>query len=306
MAKRSRTKARDRATTHDAVGPREPCPCGSGKRYKACHGSAGGAFVIRPFEGLAAERDLVALREFVASATAPLRVGERTVTLGSLLPMAAPAMVRESGEVWLGLQVRHSFGDPSRDLAAVLEKALATDEPGVVGLVDPPGDGVRLQDLVADEPLEITVHDGFQWWLADVADREAGAAEALEQANDAVAPSARLSSVEAAYWIDAGPKEHLRWVLAYAEAPLMDALARLHAAGDDVLVENSKLVGMFRAHGLVVPVWDLPPGTGAPALEQPVAALQERLTKTLDDPRELTSQERSARIELANRQVTLR
>ena len=95
-------------------------------------------------------------------------------------------------------------------------------------------------------------------------------------------------------------------MLADAEAPLMDALARLHAAGEDVLVEDSKLVGMFRAHGLVVPVWDLPPGTGATALEEPVAALQERLTAALDDPRELTSQERSARIELANRQVTLR
>ncbi len=248
----------------------------------------------------------MALREFVPSATAPLRVGERTVTLGSLLPMAAPAMVRESGEVWLGLQVRHSFGDPSRDLAAVLEKALATDEPGVVGLVDPPGAGVRLQDLVADEPLEITVHDGFEWWLDDVTDRDAGTAEALEEANGAVAPSARLSSVEAAYWIDAGPKEHLRWVLGYDETPLMDALARLHAAGEDVLVEDSKLVGMFRAHGLAVPVWDLPLGTGAAALEEPVAKLQERLTAALDDPRELTSEERSARIELANRQVTLR
>ena len=95
-------------------------------------------------------------------------------------------------------------------------------------------------------------------------------------------------------------------MLPYAEAPLMDALARLHAAGEDVLVEDSKLVGMFRAHGLVVPVWDLPPGTGATALEEPAAALQERLTAALDDSRELTSQERSARIELANRQVTLR
>src|SRR3954454_17459606 len=184
MAKRSRNKARDRANTdrsEGAVGPREPCPCGSGKRYKACHGSTGGAFVARPFEGLAAECDVVALREFVPSATALLRVGDRTVTLGTLLPMAAPAMVRDSGEVWLGLQVRHSFGDPSRDLGAVLEKALATDEPGVVGLVDPPGAGVRLQDLVADRPLEVTVHEDFEWWLDDVAERDQAMVDALEQ-----------------------------------------------------------------------------------------------------------------------------
>ena len=173
--------------------------------------------------------------------------------LGSLLPMAAPAMVRDSGEVWLGMQVRHGFGDPSRDLGAVLERALATDEPGVVGLVDSPGVGPRLQDLIADEPLDVTVHEGFDWWLGDVAERDAGMAEALEQANDAVAPTARLTSVEAAYWVDAGSKEHLRWVLPQDEPALLDALARLHAAGDDAIGEGSKLVGMFRAHGLVAP-----------------------------------------------------
>jgi hypothetical protein len=172
--------------------------------------------------------------------------------------------------------------------------------------VDPPGAGVRLQDLVADEPLEVTVHQDFGWWLDDVTDQDAEMAGALEQANGAVAPSARLTAVDAAYWIDAGPKEHLRWVLPYAETPLMDALARLHAAGDDVLVEDSRLVGMFRAHGLVVPVWDVPTGTGAAALEEPVAALQTRLATVLDEARDLTPQERSARIELANRQVTLR
>ena len=44
--------------------------------------------------------------------------------LCSLLPVAAPALVRQDGTVWLALQVQHSFGDPSRDLAAVLERAL--------------------------------------------------------------------------------------------------------------------------------------------------------------------------------------
>ena len=305
MAKRSRTKARDRVTEGE-VGPREPCPCGSGKRYKACHGSAGGAFVARPFAGLAAERDLVALREFVPSATAPLTVGDRSVLLGSLLPAAAPAMVRESGEVWLGMQVRHFFGDPSRDLGAVLEKALATDEEGIVGLVDPPGPGARLQDLVADQPLDVTVHRDFEWWLGDVTERDEAMVEALEQASGAVAPTTRLSSVDAAYWVDAGSKEHLRWVLPEDETALLDALARLHAAGDDSIADDSKLVGMFRAHGLLTPVWDLAPGTGAEALEGPVAALRERLDRALATRTTLTSQERAARSMLANQQVTLR
>jgi hypothetical protein len=305
MAKKSRTKARDRATQGE-VGPREPCPCGSGKRYKACHGSAGGVFVARPFAGLEGERDLVALREFVPSATAPLSVGDRTVLLGSLLPMAAPAMVRESGEVWLGLQVRHNFGDPSRDLGAVLEKALATDEAGVVGLVDPPGPGPRLQDLVSDRPLDVTVHEGFEWWLGDVDERDQAMVDALEQANGAVAPTVRLASVEAAYWVDAGSKEHLRWVLPQEETSLLDALARLHAAGEDSLADGSKLVGMFRNHGLLTPVWDLPSGTGADVLEQPVADLGRRLEKALAADAALSSEERSARSMLANQQVTLR
>jgi hypothetical protein len=306
MAKRSRTKARDQVTAEGAVGPREPCPCGSGKRYKACHGSAGGAFVVRPFEGLAWEPDLVGLREFVAAATAPLAVGDRTVRLSTLLPMAAPAMVRDSGEVWLGLQVRHGFGDPSRDLAAVLEKALAADEPGIVGLVDPPGLGPRFQDLVGDDPLEITVHDGFAFWLDDVAERDDAMMAALEEADAAAAPAARLTSVEAAYWTDAGSKEHLRWVRREPEAALLDALARLVTAGEASIAEGSKVVGMFRAHGLLVPVWDLPAGTGAEALEAPVVEFERRLETALATTADLSAEERATRSELANKQVTLR
>jgi hypothetical protein len=293
MAKRSRTKARDQTTAEAAVGGREPCPCGSGKRYKACHGSAGGAFVARPFEGLVAECDLVGLREFVAAATAPLTVGERTVRLCTLLPMAAPAMVRDSGEVWLALQVRHSFGDPSRDLAAVLEKALVADDPGIVGLVDPPGLGPRLQDLLGEDPLDVTVHDGFGFWLDDVTERDAAMVTALEQADEAAAPGARR-------------KEHLRWVRPEPEAALLDALARLVSAGDASIADGSKLVGMFRAHGLLVPVWDLPSGTGAEALEGPVTDFQGRLEAALASAQELTADERAARSELLNKQVTLR
>jgi hypothetical protein len=270
-------------------------------------------FVARPFQGLAAERDLVAMREFVPSATAPLPVGDRTVLLASLLPAAAPAMVRDSGEIWLGLQVRHAFGDPSRDLAAVLEKALDAEVPGVVGLVDPPGPGARLQDLLTNVPIEVTVHDGFEWWLDDDQDVDPeGDADgdhdpaALEQANSATAPTARLASVEAAYWVDAGSKEHLRWVLPQDEQVLLDAFARLHAAGEDAIIEGSKLVGMFRAHGLLTPVWDLPPGTGADALEEPSAAFHGRIDAALMVRDDLTSEERAARAMLANHQVTLR
>ena len=252
------------------------------------------------------------MRELVAAATAPLPLrdgvaDDRSVQLCSLLPMAAPALSRADGSVWLGLQVQHGFGDPSRDLAAVLLKALAAEPgAGVVGLTDPPGDGPRLQDLVSDDALEVTVHEGFGYWIADVEDPTGEAAASLESADAAAHPSTRLGSVEAAYWTDVGTREHLRWVMPYDEEPLLDALARLHAAGADGVAEGSRLVGMFRAHGLLVPVWDLPSGTGAAMLEEPAAAFGEALGRALADGAPLTAAERAARSGLTNRQLTIR
>jgi hypothetical protein len=310
MAKRNRNQPAA-ALAPGEIGPRQPCPCGSGKRYKACHGAPGGAqvFVKRPFEGLASECDVVALRELVPAATAPLTVKgheDREVVLCTLLPMAAPAMVRDSGAIWLGLQVQHGYGDPARDLGAVLEAAL-TAEPGVVGLPSNPGAGARLQDLVVDAPLAITVHEGFDFWVADL-DATSEVAAALEAADGAAAPTARLTEVEAAYWTAMGSKEHLRWVMPEPEDALLSALARLHVRGDDVLVDGARFVGMFRAHGLLAPVWDLPVGTGPEAVEAPAAELKKKLDAALAElaEGELTSEERAARNGLANRQVTIR
>jgi hypothetical protein len=312
MGKKSRVKNRQEATPTGEVGPRQPCPCGSGRRYKACHGSADGpaqTYVARPFAGLASECDLIALRELVPAATAPLRLkdgSDRAVQLCTLLPMAAPALVREDGTVWLGLQVQHNFGDPARDLGAVLEKALAADTGEIVGLTDPPGEGPRLQDLVEDGPLDITVHEGFDFWLADVDDPTGTAHGSLEAANAAAHPTSRLSSVEAAYWTNVGTKEHLRWVMPDDEDALLAALARLHAAGKDVIAEGSRLVGMFRVHGVLVPVWDLPVGTGAEVLEEPTARFKADLDAALADDSPLSAQERAARSGLTNRQLTIR
>ena len=189
MAKKNRSKSTPADTNPDGISPRAACPCGSGKRYKACHGAPGGAgvFVARPFEGLPNECDLVALRELVPSATVPLTIKgheDTVVQLGTLLPLAAPAMRRDSGQVWAGLQVQHNFGDVSREVAAVLLKALEATESGIVGLTEAPGEGPRLQDLVADTALSVTVHEGFDWWIADVEDRD-GLEGALQQANAA-------------------------------------------------------------------------------------------------------------------------
>ena len=315
MGKKSRVKSRSEAApAAGEVGPRQPCPCGSGKRYKACHGDPSGmarTFVSRPFASLTAECDIIALRELVPAATAPLRLADsietdRSVLLCTLLPMAAPALVRQDGTVWLALQVQHQFGDPSRDLGAVLERALEAEPGSMVGLTEPPGEGRRLQDMIVDEPLDITVHDGFEFWIADMDDEDGALSASLESANAAANPTKRLASVEAAYWTNVGTKEHLRWVMPYDEEQLLSALARIHVQGKDVIAEGARLVGMFRVHGVLVPVWDLPVGTGADVLEEPAAQFAKELEKALADEAPLTPEERAARSGLANRQLTIR
>ena len=318
MGKRSRSKQVRRPAPADAdaddtaaavVGPRQPCPCGSGRRYKACHGSPDAAtpFVARTFQGLPNECDWVAMREFVPAATAPLSLAgtDREVRVCTLLPMTWPALVRDDGSIWLGLQVRHDSGDASRDLARAVELALDVEPGNPVPLPELPGPGPRMQDLVApDATLEVTVHDGFEYWVDDADDPEVAAS--LENANAAVTPTRRLGGVEAAYWCDVGTKEHLRWVMPHDEERMLRALARLHARSADTLVEGSRLVGSFRAHGLIVPVWDLPVGTGAEVLEEPAAAFARRVDDALADDSVLSSDERAALAGLRNRQLTIR
>jgi hypothetical protein len=157
--KRPQTKAKRPQLDGEipVVGAREPCPCGSGRRYKACHGRAAAQAVTelvqRPFEGLPGECDWVALRELVPAATAGLTLKDGlpedvpSVTLATVLPMAWPALRRDDGSVLLGLQNDTASGDISRDLADTLRRAL-TAEPGTpVPARRAPADGPRLQDM---------------------------------------------------------------------------------------------------------------------------------------------------------------
>ncbi|MGD9485147.1 DUF5926 family protein [Streptomyces sp. TRM70308] len=298
------------------VGAREPCPCGSGRRYKACHGraaaQAAAELVRRPFEGLPGECDWVALRELVPAATAPLALREGlpadvpSVTLATVLPMAWPALRRDDGSVMIGLQNDTASGDLSRDLADVLRRALTAELGQPVDAGRAETDGPRLQDVLdLAAPFVPEVHEGFEFWLSDAENATGEVAASLERANAAALPTSRLTGVEAAYWCRTPEKNHLRWVMPHAEERLMNALARLHAAGASGLGEGTRLVGSFRAHGLMVPVWDLPSAMGAEDCEKPAAAFAERLGEALADEAPLTADERRARSGLTNRQITL-
>lgn len=294
--------------------PRRPCPCGSGKRWKACHGAGDDVIVTRPFAGLAAECDLVALRELLPSATAPLPLATPLsvpVTITSVLPGASAALVRPDGEIWLGSQVQTRSGDLSADLARALAWA-RTASPGSSLPVVPPGDGelVRLQDVLdADATLDVTVHSDYAWWLVP-SDGEPTpeVAATLERANKVVMPTEAVLApgVRAAYWVDTGTKAHVRWVRPEPEDALLAALARLQARGELALGEESRYAGAFRAHGLLVPVWDVERDMHAKEWAAPVAEFAARLEKALAEKAPLNDAERRARDALAGKQVTLR
>ncbi|WP_433388775.1 DUF5926 family protein [Micromonospora sp. KLBMP9576] len=271
-------------------------------------------FVPRPFEGLTDEAEWIALRELVPAASAPLRLapalveefGDREVTLATVLPMAAPAMTKPDGRVFIGLQRHLQSGDVSRDLAEALLCALRAEPGGQVPVPPLPGPGPRLQDVLADAPLEIDMHDGFEFWLDPGAGDDPNVQASLERANAAIYPTVRLAAVRAAYWCQVPEKGHVRWVLPDDEDAALDALARLSVAGTLVLGERTRFAGMFRAHGRLVPVWDLPEDVPAADWEQPVADFAKRYAEALADPAPLDAAGRRARHGLLGRQLTLR
>lgn len=286
---------------------------GKGARKKTKAPKVRDVFVAQPFEGLAAEPELIALREFVPSATAKLSIkdSDREVTLGTVLPGAAAAFVRSDDQVFIGLQVQTRSSDISRDLGRSLKWALEAKAGDVLSVPDtttpPTGEPERLQDLlVADAELDVELHENFDWWLPEDADTEGEVKLSLERANEAIMPTERLGP--GSYWVLAGEKAHLRWVRPEPENKLLQALARLSAAGELGLGEGSRYAGSFRAHGLLVPVWDLDTEAHAREWAEPAKQLGVRLDEALaslhDKPLDAT--ERRARDGLIGRQLTLR
>lgn len=270
-------------------------------------------FVLRPFEGLPGEPDWVCLREVVPAATATARTtaeyGARDVTITTVLPAAWPALQRGDGVVMLALQQHAGSGDASRDLADLLLRAIDLPAGTPITSTGLPEAGPRLQDVLdLDAPFEVTVHDSFDYCASAGVELPPSYQEQLEQLNETIVPSARLTSVEAAYWARMGDREFLRWAVPHDEELFLDALARLHVRRESGLDggETGKFIGAFRSCGLIVPVWDLAWGTEAEELEKPVAELAARLDEALAVTEPLTATERRARAGLVARQLTLR
>jgi hypothetical protein len=272
-------------------------------------------FVPRPFEGLADETEWIALRELVPAATAPLQLsadlvkqyGERSVTLSTVLPMAWPAMTKPDGRIFVGLQRHVQSGDVSRDLSVAILRALESTPGEPVSVPALPTAGPRLQDILVDGPLDVTMHEGFDFWLDEGATDDPEVAASLERANASIYPTVRMSAAHAAYWTLVPDRAHMRWVLGDDEDQALDALARLSAAGELRLGEATKFAGMFRAHGRLVPVWDLPMDVPGADWDEPLGSLVKRYADAIQPTgTALTPEERRARQGLIGRQITLR
>ncbi len=173
----------------------------------------------RPFAGLAAECDLVALRAFVASATADLTLAGapadgRSIVLGTVLPGAVPGIVRETDgapQAFVATQTDPEPADVTAALASAITWATTAEVGSDYAPVDDPAPLTEL--LVADATLDITVHNDFGWWLHPGAAVPPEVGQMLQRANDTILPTARLkndSGIGAPWWVDAGDRAHLR------------------------------------------------------------------------------------------------
>lgn len=277
----------------------------------------------RPLRGLAAECDLVALREFVPSATAALPVAgtvaaERPVVVTTVLPGAVAALVREqgpdgavtgSGLGMVAMQVQAYSDDLGADLAASVLWAAGASVGETLTAAGPTAQTPPVTEvLAADRPLEITVHNDFNWWIPEGVQPAPEVQAAVDRANAVMLPTALLQGegVESAWWVDAGEKAHLRWVRPEDEDELMAALARVHAAGGLTLGDGSRFAGSFRTHGLLVPVFDLDPERHPDEWAQPTAEFGRRLQDALAVTTPLSADERRSRDGIRGRQITLR
>ena len=268
------------------------------------------AFVARPFADLPFESDLICLRELVPAATATAKLtdeyGGHEVTIASLLPAAWQAWRRDDGEIMAGMQVPVSSTDASRDVARGLLAAVDAEPGTSIEATTEPGEGPRLQDILdTSHPFDVRVLENFDYWALPEAENDPDVAAALQQANDSVAPTEKLASVDSAYWTEMSGRTYVRWARSEGEDRVVDAMARLQAESANDLGGIGTFLGYFRAHGIIVPVWELEFGTQVDDVEEPIAAFGKRLDEALNTTEPMSTEARRVRSGIVSRQLTI-
>jgi len=267
----------------------------------------------RPFGGLAAEADLVALQEFVPSATATFDVKGTPVNIVTVLPGAGAALVREEsegGERFVALQVTSHSQNPGRDLAYALNWVVDATPGETLQSTVADGSQPELATLLDGSATPaITTYQDFSWWFSEGTQVPPQIQQAFQQANSAVLPSEKVGDglPGAVWWVNpGGGKAHIRWVRTEDnEAQMLSALARIAARGELNLGEGTKFAGVFRTHGVVVPVFDLDPSVGAGAYESALAALDKQIQAEYGNDAALSAEERKQLDNIKSRQVTI-
>lgn len=267
----------------------------------------------RPFEGFAEEADLVAMREFAPAAVVPVTVtgAKRDIYLCTVLPGGVAALTRaeDAGNAgYVALQTQAGTNDGAADLARAL--AWVRDaEAGQQLSAATDGPAEPLADLLTAVDMDnMVIHQDFEWWLPENMERTPLVQQNLQMANDALLPSYRIDAdvAGAVWWIDPGERAHIRWARLEPEAKLLDALARIHAADNLSLGEGTKFAGVFRADGLLVPVWDLDNTKPYDSWTSAIEAADKRIAEALESTEPLNAAERKSRETIVSRQVTLR
>ena len=265
----------------------------------------------RPYKSLPAEAQLVALQEFVPSAVATATINGTEINIVTVLPGAVAALVREAelgGQRFVALQVRNHSNNPAHDLAYVLNWVLNAAPGSTLDSAVADGNQPEIASLLGDVTLEITEYQDFFWWLPEDTELTPEMAQSLRTANNSVMPSFPIPTDDAgsAWWIDAGEKAHIRWVRTDDEEPLLRALARVGAAGNLHLGEETKFAGVFRTHGLIVPVFDLDPTVPHQEFIPAMQTLNGYINEQLGNDEQLTPAERRQLENIKSRQVTIR
>lgn len=263
----------------------------------------------RAFEGLRAEADWVAMRELVPAATANVTLteeyGGEEVVICTLLPQMWPALKRADGVTVAALQMVTNSGDASRDVAAAILLARGLSDGTALESLPLPGPGPRLQDIIdTSADFEVSLYKDFGYSLDPDEEQTEEVKAALDEVAGQIVPTYRLG--EGIYWCRMNGKEFVRWVRTEDEDALLDAFARLQAAGEAALAEGYRNVGSFRSSGLLVPVWELPAGTEATEVVDLIEPFEAKLQEALKQDEPLSADERRARAGWVSRQVTLR
>ncbi|MBM7824554.1 hypothetical protein JOD55_000381 [Arcanobacterium pluranimalium] len=266
-------------------------------------------FVDRPFEGLPFEAELVAMSEIIPAATLPVRTteehGAEEILLVTMLPQMVGAIRRSDGKLLVAAQTVMSSGDASTDIADRILWGLELENGETFNQTEQPEPGSRLQDIL-DLSFEskLQLEEDFGFWIGEDEASKPDVAEAISQTKEQIIPTVLVDGVDGAYWTRM-QREFVRWVRKEDEDSILNALARLQTRRE-LTFDGARFVGAFRAQGLLIPVFELEPGTEASELSQPMAEFDKVLTAEIESSAALTPEERRAKAGIVSRQVTLR